>query len=188
MRVLKIGICAVALLAGCVTGRADHFYELQTQPAGSRQSRSQFDRQVTLRVTVASMLDRNEMVLTTRNGVTVLDHERWAAPLADLITTTLGQDVEARRVDAVVLPKSADKSGIPLIRMAIDIDRLDARLGEPLRMEVHWRVTDASTGRQSLGRDTLVSQRQPQSYDEIAAALSECVAQLADRLVSEIPT
>lgn len=187
MRFLTIGLCAVALLTGCVTRRADHFYALQTQPAGIRQSRSQFDRQVTLQVTVPSMLDRGEMVLATRTGVTVLDHERWAAPLADLMTTTLGQDIEARRVDVVVLPRSADKSGIPLMRIAIEVDRVDARLGEQLRMEVHWRVTDISAGHQSLGRETLVSERQPQSYDEIAAALSECVAQLADRLVSQIP-
>lgn len=188
MKASIIGICGVAMLTGCVTQRADHFYALQSKPAATKQSQAQFDRQVTLRVTVPSMLDRGEMVLTTPSGITVLEHERWAAPLADLITTALGEAIETRRGDLIVLPKSADKSGIPLIHIAIDVDQIDMRLGQAMRMEVHWRVTAAGSGRESLGRETIVSQRQPQSYDEIAATLSECVARLADRLVHEIPS
>jgi hypothetical protein len=187
MKALTIGICGVALLTGCVTRRADHFYALQTQPANTPQSRAQFARQVTLRVSVPSMLDRGEMVLSAAGGVDVLDHERWAGPLADLIATTLGQDIETRREDLVVLPKSADKSGIPLSRISIDVDQIDMRLGQPMRMEVHWRMTESGDSRQNLGRETIVSQRQPESYDEIAAVLSECIARLADRLVGQIP-
>lgn len=188
MKASIIGICGVALLTGCVTQRADHFYALQTKPAAAKQSLAHFDRQVTLRVTVPSMLDRGEMVLVTPSGVIVLEHERWAAPLADLMTTALGEDIEARRDDVIVLPKSADKSRIPLIRIAIDVDQIDMRVGQAMRMEAHWRVTDAGNGRQSLGRETIVSRQQPQSYEEIAATLSECVARLAERLVGEIPT
>jgi uncharacterized lipoprotein YmbA len=88
----------------------------------------------------------------------------------------------------VVLPKSADKAGIPLFRIAVEIDQVTARLAEHLSIDTHWRVTDARTGKETLGRDTFVSPQQPQSYADIAAALSGCVALLADRLAAEIPT
>jgi uncharacterized protein len=181
-----IGFLCV-LSSGCVTRQRDHFYVLDAQPAGARESHAQFDRQVTLRVTVPSLIDRGEMLLTTPAGVTVLDHERWAAPLADLVTTTLGQDIERRRGDVVVLPRSADQPGIPLIRIAIEIDQVTARLGDQVIIESHWRVTDARTGKVSIGRDAFASSQRPSSYREVASALSTCIALLADRLVREIP-
>ena len=187
MKSLKVALC-VLLLAGCVTRQRDHFYDLDALPEATAASRSQFDRQVTLRVTIPSMVDRAEMVLTTTSGVSVMDHERWAAPLADLVSGTLSQDIERRRSDVVVLPKSADKAGIPLFRIAVEIDQMTARLGDHLRIETHWRVTDVRTGKETLGRDSFVSAQQPQNYTEVAAALSACIALLADRLVTEIPT
>jgi uncharacterized lipoprotein YmbA len=179
---------SVFLLAGCVTRQQDHFYVLDPQPAAVGTSRSQFDRQVTLRVTIPSVVDRGEMVIAVQGGVSVMDHERWAAPLADMIGGALSQDVERRRSDVVVLPKSADKSGIPLVRIAVEMDQVIARLGDHLSIETHWRVTDTRTGKETLGRDIFVSPQQPQSYAEVAAAFSACIALLADRLAAEIPS
>ena len=187
MKSFKVALC-VLLLAGCVTRQRDHFYVLGPLPAAIATSRSQFDRQVTLRVTIPSMIDRSEMVIATLSGVSVMDHERWAAPLADMVSGALGQDIERRRSDVVVLPKSADKAGIPLFRIAVEIDQVTAGLAEPLSIETHWRVTDVRTGKETLGRDSFVSPQQPQSYADIAAAFSACIALLADRLVAEIPT
>lgn len=187
MKLLSAGLCALVLLSGCVTRQRDHFYVLEVQPAGARESRTQFDHQVTLRVTVPSLVDRNEMVLGSADGVAVMDHERWAAPLADLVTVTLARDIEQRRSQAVVLSKTADHAGIPLLRIVVDIDQVTARLGDHLTIDVHWRVTNAQTGHEVLGRDTYVSPHEPQSYAEVAAALSACIASLADRLAGEIP-
>ena len=132
MKFYRLSLCAVFILCGCVSRQRDHFYVLDAQPPGTTASRSQFDRQVTLQVTVPSLVDRNEMVLATAGGVAVLDHERWAAPLADLVSATLGQDIERRRNDVIVLPRSAEHAGIPLIRIRVEIDRVSARLGEAL--------------------------------------------------------
>ena len=187
MKFYPLSLCAALLLCGCITHQRDHFYVLDAQPAGPVASRSQFNRQVTVQVTVPSMVDRGEMVLMTASGVSILDHERWAAPLADLVTATLGQDIERRRNDVVVLPRSANHAGIPLIRMMVEIDRITARFGAPVAIETHWRITDAGSGRETLGRDVFTSAQQPQTYAEIAAALSACVALLAERLAAEIP-
>lgn len=175
------------LLAGCVTRQPDHFYVIDPLPAAAAASRSQFDRQVTLRVTIPSLIDRSEMVIASPGGVSVMDHERWAAPLADMIGSALSQDIERRRSDVVVLPKSADKAGIPLFRVAVEIDQVNTRLAEPLSIDTHWRVTDARTGKEILGRDTFVSPLKLQGYADVAAALGACIALLADRLAGEIP-
>lgn len=176
------------LFTGCVTRQPDRFYVIDALPAAAAAPRSQFDRQVTLRVVIPSLVDRGEMVIDTQNGVSVLEHERWAAPLADMISSALSRDIEHRRGDVVVLARSAEKAGIPLIRIGVDIDQVSARLAQHLSIGTHWRVTDVRTGKETLGRDTFVSPQQPQSYAEVAAALSACIALLADRLAGEIPT
>ena len=186
MKRLQLGLCALFLLAGCVTRQPDRFYVLDPQPAAVAETRSQFDRQVTLRVTIPSLVDRGEMVIAVNGGVVVMDHERWAAPLADLVAAALSQDLERRRSDVVVLPKSANHSGIPIVNVTVEIDRLTARLGDHLSIETHWRVTDVRTGKESVGRDVFISQQQPHSYAEVAAALGACIALLADRLAGEI--
>jgi uncharacterized protein len=187
MKPFPLLVGALALCSGCAARQHDHFYVLDAQPAGARDSRTQFDRQITLRVTVPSLVDRGEMVLTTAGGVVVLDHERWAAPLADLVTATLSQDIERRRADVVVLPRSANESNIPLVKIVIEIDQVTARLGDSVAIETHWRVTDTRSGKISIGRDAFAASQRPQSYAEVASALSACVALLADRLVREIP-
>jgi uncharacterized protein len=187
MKTVPLILSCALLLASCVSRQRDHFYMLDAQPAAVRESRTQFAQQLTLRISVPSVVDRAEMVLTNSAGVTVLDHERWAAPLADLITTALGQDIERRRTDIIVLPRSAEQASIPLFKINVEIDQVTARLGEPVRIETHWRVTDVHSGKVTLGREVFSSTAQPQSYAQVAGSLSECVASLADRLIKEIP-
>ena len=87
----------------------------------------------------------------------------------DILLAPPGADRE-RMPWAFVLPRSANHAGIPLIRMMVEIDRITARLGEHVTMETHWRITDAGSGRETLGRDAFASAQQPQSYAEVAAA------------------
>src|SRR5258708_13545810 len=128
MKLLNAGLCALVLLTGCVTRQRDHFYVLDAQPAGGRESRSQFDRQITLRITVPSLVDRAEMGLASPGGVAVLDHERWAAPLADLVTPALARDIERRRNDVVVFWKTPHHARIPLLRTTTPLDHTTALL------------------------------------------------------------
>jgi uncharacterized protein len=186
MKSFILGACVLLLIDACATSQRDNFYVLDAQPGGARESRTDFERQVTLRVTVPSLVDRAPMVLTTLSGVTVLDHERWAAPLADLVTTTLGQNIERRRSEVVVLPRSADHAHVPLMRIAVDIDQITARLGAQVSIEAHWRLTDIRTGKVSIGRGVFASPQPPQSYGAVAQELSTCIALLADRLVQEL--
>jgi uncharacterized lipoprotein YmbA len=187
MRLLPLLVWVLALSAGCVARQHDHFYVLDAEPAGVRESRTQFNRQVTLRVSIPSLIDRVEMVLTAGGGVTVLDHERWAAPLADLVTAALGADIERRRADVVVLPRSADQADIPLVKIVVEIDQVTARLGDQVVIGAHWRITDARTGKVFVSRDTFTSTQQVQNYSQVAAALSSCIGLLAERMVREIP-
>jgi uncharacterized lipoprotein YmbA len=187
----------VLLLPGCVTHHSDHFYALAAQPAGVRESRVGFSKQVALRVTLPSLVDRGEIVVASKQGILVLEHERWAAPLADQILTTLGQDIEQRRSDVMVLARGAeargteargtDQAGVTTLRIFVDIIQLTVHLEGQVSVESHWRIVDAASGKQSLGRDVFVSPVGGGNYQGVAQAVSACVGLLADRLVTQFP-
>ncbi|HEY2677292.1 MAG TPA: PqiC family protein [Steroidobacteraceae bacterium] len=183
------GAVAVVLLmlGGCVTHHPDHYYVIDSQPSTARETNTPFARQVTLRVSVPSLVDRAEIVVSTADGVTVAEHERWAAPLPDLITATLARDIERRRDDVVVLPHRLDEPGVPLTEIAIEVNEVRSLLGHQVSVAAHWRVTDAGSGKVTLGRDAFISNLHSDSYAALAEGLSASLALLADRLVQEIP-
>jgi uncharacterized lipoprotein YmbA len=188
VKMIVLAVCALCSIAGCATRQPDHFYVLAAQPAEAHESAAPIRWQVVLQLALPSLVDRNEMVVASPNGgVAVMEHERWAAPLADLMTTTLRQDMERRRADVMVSPNGrAAGAGVALVRIELDVVQLWARRGVELSIEVQWRVTD-SGNHTSLGRDVFVAPLHSDSYTAVAAALSSCIALLADRLVREIP-
>jgi uncharacterized protein len=187
VKIIVLVVCVLCSTAGCATRQPDHFYVLAPLPAEAHESTAPIRRQVVLQLTLPSLVDRNEMVVATPNGVAVMEHERWAAPLADLMTTTLRQDLERRRDEVMVLPNGRDAgAGVALVRIELDIVQLWAQRGVEVSIEAQWRVTD-SGNHTSLGRDVFVAPLHSDSYAAVAAALSSCVAMLADRLVKEIP-
>jgi uncharacterized lipoprotein YmbA len=187
VKIIVLVVCFLCSTAGCVTRQPDHFYVLAAQPAEAHESAAPIRRQVVLQLTLPSLVDRNEMVVATPNGVAVMEHERWAAPLADLMTTTLRQDLERRRADVMVSPYGRGAgAGVALVRIDVDVVQLWAQRGVEVSIEAQWRVTD-SGNHTSLGRDVFVAPLHSDSYAAVAAALSSCVGLLADRLAREVP-
>jgi uncharacterized lipoprotein YmbA len=177
----------VDLLTGCATHRVDHFYVIDSQPIVARDSDAAFSRQVTLRVSVPSLVDRAEMVISTSDGVSIAEHERWAAPLSDLIASALARNIEQQRTDVVVTPRRLDRAAVPLTEIVVDVNELLARPGEQVSLEAHWRVSDSGSGKEFLGRDIFVATLHSQSYSAVADGLRASVSLLADRLVKELP-
>jgi hypothetical protein len=186
MKALLAALGSVALLCACVSGRPDHFYILSAQPPGASEARTAPATQVALRVTLPSLVDRSELILnTTANGITVLEHERWAAPLADLAAQTLAQDLERRRRDVLVAP-GGGRSGTAGVTLTVDLVQVTVRKGERASIEAHWRILDARTGGDSAGSGVFSAALTQDDYAAVPQALSDCLALLADRLAGQL--
>jgi uncharacterized lipoprotein YmbA len=180
-------VCLLSLLCACVASRPDHFYILSTQPQGASEARTTPAAQVSLRVTLPSLVDRSEMILnTSTNGVIVLEHERWAAPLADLVTQTLARDLELRRSDMLVAAQSAGRSGAGTVKVTVDLVQMTVRRGDRASIEAHWRIVDPRTGGDVVGSQVVSAPVAQDGYAAVAQALSECLGLLADRLVGQM--
>ena len=187
MRSVLTAVCLLCLLCACVTSRPDHFYVLSTQPPGASAARTTPATQVSLRVTLPSLVDRSELILnTSANGVIVLEHERWAAPLADLATQTLARDLELRRSGMLVAAQNAGRSGAAAVKVTVDLVQVTVRRDERASIEAHWRIVDPRTGGDAVGSDVFSAPVAQDGYAAVPQALSECLGLLADRLVGQM--
>jgi uncharacterized lipoprotein YmbA len=180
--------CALGLLCACASSRPDHFYILSTQPAGASDPRATSATPVTLKVTLPSLVDRAEIIVnTSTDGVAVLEHERWGAPLSDLVTQTLARDMERRRADVLVAGPVTDRSLGAAVKIVVDVVQMTMRPGDRATLDARWRIIDLRSGKTVTGGDVFSVPLGEDGYAGIPQALSDCLGQLADRLVGQIP-
>jgi hypothetical protein len=175
------------LLSACVSSRPDRFYILSALPQAAAEARPASDVQATLRVTLPPWVDGTEMLLNTSAGeVIVMEHERWAAPLADLVRQTLALDIERRRADMTVADRGLNRSKAPAIEITVDVVQMTVHRGERAHLEARWRIHDPRTGADTVGGGEFSAALAAEGYASVAQALSECLAALADRLVQQL--
>ena len=181
-------LCFATLLCACATSRPDHFYILSTQPPAPAVARTAPVTQVSLRVTVPSLFDRAEIIMNTSgDGVLVLEHERWAAPLSDLMGRALARDLEGRRSDLLVsVVPGVTQSSDPVFKLAVDVVQLTVRQGQGTSIEAHWHIVDSRTGKDQLGGEVFSATPGQDDYAGAAQALSRCLGMLADRLAGQL--
>jgi uncharacterized protein len=185
-KIYRTGWWVCLLLAACAS-RPDHFYTLNTLPNTEREPLSPPVTHVLLDVTVPSLVDRAEMVMSTpKNGILILDHERWAAPLADQVSQTLARDIEKRRNDVLVGDRAFDQQASPPVTMKVDIIQMSALRGVRATVEAHWRIVDKSVGMDELGSGLFEAPLDGESYASVAQAYSQTLSELADRLSANL--
>ena len=187
MRASLTAVCSLMLLSACVSSRPDHFYILSALPQGAAEARPPSDVQATLEVTLPPWADRSEMLLNTSAGeVIVLEHERWAAPLADLVRQTLALDIERRRADMTVADREVNRSKGTVIDIKVDVVQMSVHRGDSAHIEARWRIHDPRAGMDTVGGGEFAATLAGAGYASVAQALSECLGALADRLVQQI--
>jgi uncharacterized lipoprotein YmbA len=175
------------VLSACATSQPDHFYVLSAEPQDTSAARTAPTMQATLKVTLPSLVDRPEMVLNTSlDGVIALEHERWAAPLTDLVTQTLARDLERRRGELLMTGQGVSLAGTTA-RIAVDIVDVTVRRGQRASIEARWRIFDVRTGKDVVGGDAFSAPLSEDGYANVARALSVCLGLLADRLAVILP-
>jgi len=187
---LKSSSAAAALLlllCACASSRPDHFYILTPLPQGPAAARPVPAVQAALKLSVPSLADRPEMLLnTSAGGIDVLEHERWAAPLADLMTQTLARDLELRRADMLVAGPGAYRAKDPVVKITVDVVQITVHRGGRASVAAHWRIIDSGGAKDVAGGDEFSAAVNREDYAAVAQALSECLGQLADRLVEQM--
>ena len=177
-------LLAGTMLAACAS-QPDRFYTLTPIPDSAPSPRTADTRQVVLHISVPSVVDRRAMVLDSAgNQVTILEHERWAAPIADLIAQTLAGDIERRRADVMVATRGFGSSPV---KIGIDVVELSARAPGSATLEAHWHIADAESKTDLAGSEIFTVPVASGDYAAVAQAFSVAVSSLAGRLAEKLP-
>jgi len=185
LRLIACSLAGAAMLAACAS-QPDRFYTLSALPDSSPAPRSLPTTEVILSVSIPAVVDRRAMVLaTSRDQVTILEHERWAAPLSDLLAQSLARDIERRRADVLVAERGLSSGSLP-VKIRIDVVQFSARRSGSATLEAHWRIVDARSKSDETGGEVFMAPITGDDYAAVARAFSVALSSLADRLVEKL--
>jgi uncharacterized lipoprotein YmbA len=136
----------VSVGVGC-TSAPVRYYTLTPTPDKTL-SASETTLPIDVRVLhIPAQLNRAElMVRTGPTGVTLLDNEQWASPLKDEIKDAVRLELQRRLSRMRGLGATFTK-----LTLDIDVQHLEAELGQYALLEASWSATLSATGQRSTG-------------------------------------
>lgn len=143
-------------------------------------------------VSVPEVVDRPQLVVRTApNRVDIADFHRWAEPLAQGIARVLAEDLAAQLGGRYLVTAGQRAGLVPDVRVAIDVQRFDAVVGEGVAIEALWTAR-AARGAAISGRGfaqaPVATSAGPEAdgYGALAAAHSRALAEIAGRVSEDV--
>lgn len=168
VRSISAGLCGLAL-AACSSTPVTRFHTLRAdaQPGAASTATTASKAPWEVSVALPPQVDTTQWVVQRADGtLAVLEHDRWIAPLADEIRTALEDGLRV----APAVPA----------RVAVDVRRLDAKLGRESRLDAAWTVTRPDGHK--LRCEASLVESAAGGLVEMAAAHRAVVAALARRI------
>jgi uncharacterized protein len=176
MRWAALAGATALLLGGCATAPENHYYVLSADGPTVPSARSPSKDTIMLAtLRLPGVLDRTQMVEGTGpHSVAVLEYDRWAEPLDQMISRVLADDLAVR-------------SGVRAGRdrhIAVEIDAFMADTAGVARLTGRWHELPRTDGTgPGVGRRFSFSAlADPGRREEVAAAMSALLGQLADQI------
>lgn len=189
-------LCAALGLAACSAPAPIRYHTLLApasavptgQGGGQAQGQAPFLLDV-LPVHIPAQLDRSQLVVREGNGGLALpETERWAAPLSDEIRAALSAEL-ARGLNTQDIAGLPRPTGRPIVRVKLQVRRLDAWPGQRVQLEAGWSLglADGSTARVTCqGRfDEAVASGQA-GYAALVQAQQRAIGAMADRIAADV--
>ncbi|QCP53651.1 membrane integrity-associated transporter subunit PqiC [Trinickia violacea] len=176
----------VALLLGLAACASEpvHYYTLLAPSARETSPQPPADFLIdVLPVGVPSHLDQAQWVVRQgTTGVTTLDRERWASPLGDEVRSALSAEL-TRRLGTQDIAGLPQPSGKPVLRIKLQIRRLDAWPGERVQLDANWSLGFAGDAADSrLLCHGHFDEPANGSYAELVKAQQHAIAALTARI------
>jgi uncharacterized protein len=168
---------AAAVAVGCSTSPAK-FYSLSSTSAADGTPPTAVAVMVGP-VTIPASVDQPEFVVqVAANRVQVDEFNRWVAPLGDAIARAVAGDLVVL-LGSPEVASSQLANFVPDYRVTIDVQRFESVPGNAATLEAVWTVRKTVGGEIRSGRTVAREPVQGQSYDALAAAHSQALAQMS---------
>ncbi|GAA4344456.1 PqiC family protein [Variovorax defluvii] len=183
-------LAAFLVLAGCASSSAPQFYSLAEPEAAPRTAAvGAAGGYIELApLALPERLARPQLVVRLKGAegpqVDVLEQHRWASSFDNELRDALASGI-AQRLGAVDVTKSGRPRGQPVLRIAVQVQQLDAIEGSRVDAGFSWTLRRTEEGA-SLGCQLFVSEPASGGIDALALGTRRAAARLADAVAHSI--
>ena len=139
-------------------------------------------------VEIPTILDRPQIVTRTgQNRLAMDEFHRWAGPLDEDFARVVAENISILLpTDHVaVYPWGADFK--PRYQVAMNVSYFEGRLGENIRLEVFWRISDPKKQKKLIEKKSVIKEPLPaKNYEALVAAKSRALVTLSTEIVENI--
>jgi uncharacterized lipoprotein YmbA len=177
---------ASLMVTACASASEIRYYALSAEPATEVVAvRNGTVRYAFDAVAIPDLLDRPQIVLRAgQYGIDMLDDDRWAAPLPDLLQRVLAADLSSRLGAGSVVdpglpsPRSARRITVSILEFGASRD------GQSV-IEASWTISDPeSAANGTIHRARHVAATDGTTVAAIVATMSRLLARLADDIAA----
>jgi len=139
-------------------------------------------------IKLSQVLDRPQIVTrTSENEVRVADLERWAAPLQEIVTNVLVDNISALLPGAEIL-KFPWQATIPTTyQVVMDISRFDGMPGGDAVLRARWGILGEDGKKVLVNKQSILNEPiQGNTIAEMVSAQSRLVAKFSRQIAEEI--
>jgi len=184
---------ALAVMAciggGCASSPPLHYFMLSETAPAARLTESTDQVPVRVdRVTIPTELDRSQLVRRIdANRVQIVDSDRWAAPLDDMIRRVLSADLAMRLPPSLVVDPYEPFSAEPRQSLSVDIQHFYGDTSCAVSLRAAWVLkpprAPSVRGTEEI---SLPAGRACPDASALPQAMSEALGQLSDRIATAL--
>mgnify|MGYP005813321849 CR=1 FL=1 len=180
-RRLALAALALALAAGCSTPPPSRFYTLAATATATATPTASSLVVAVGPVTVPSIVDRPEFVVSTGpNEVRLEDFNRWAAPVQDGLTRAITENLVVLLGTPRVVRFPQTLATEPDYRVVVEVRTFESTPGASAALDAVWTVRRMKDGKTQTGRTSVREPVAESGYGPLAAAHSRAAAKLSD--------
>jgi uncharacterized lipoprotein YmbA len=183
-----MAVLGTLALAACASAPV-HYYTLMPAPAGGQSEVAATPASFQFELMPVGVPAQDDVPqLVVRQGgqaVSLLNGERWAAPLADEVRGALAAEL-ARRMGAQDISGTSPTQGKPVLRIKVDLRRFDSAPGSYALIDATWTIRELGS-QAVLACSSRISESPGQGYDALVAAHQQALATLAGQIASLAP-
>jgi len=184
---LLVAVLVAATLVGCSSSPPVVFYTLTEIPSTTAISKTAAYEILVGPVTLPETLDRPQLVTrVTDTRVSVLEQQRWAAPLKSEVPRVLAANLNQLLPDAAVTVEPQPSTGRPLWRVAVEIQRFDATPGSHVTIEALWSIQAGAGTEPKVGYSVLREPVSGPGYDALVAAHTGAITALSREIAAAV--
>lgn len=169
-----------ALAAGCSSPPPLRFYTLAATATSTAAPQGSSLVVAVGPVSVPSMVDRPEFVVSTGpNEVRLDDFHRWAAPIQDGVSRAIAENLVTILGTPRVVRYPQTLAAEPDYRVQVEVRTFESSPGKSATLDAVWSVRRMKDGRTQTGRTSARETVAEAGYEALAAAHSRAVARLS---------